>query len=130
VKLLLDTHTFLWLADGSPNLSRTAEAALTDSSNELFLSVATVWELAIKTAYPKQQLVLADPLDEYVARWSQAYQIHELPIRTSHALQLATLPDRHRDPFDRILIAQALVEGMTLVSGDGKFAAYPASVLW
>jgi len=130
VKLLLDTHTFLWLAEGNPNLSRTAEAALLDPSDDLFLSVATVWELAIKTTNPKQQLVFADPLDLYLARWSQAYQLTELPIRSHHALYLAGLPGYHRDPFDRILISQAVVEGMTLVSIDGKFAAYPVSLLW
>ena len=130
MKLLLDTHVFLWLVDGNPNLTKVAEVALADPSNELFLSVASVWELAIKTANPKQQLILADPLDEYVTRWTQVYELNELPIRTPHALRLAGLPDHHRDPFDRILIAQASVEGMTLVSADGKFAPYPVPLLW
>ena len=130
MKLLLDTHTFLWLVDGNPNLTATAASALADPSHDLFLSVATVWEFAIKTTNPKQQLILADPLDAYVSRWTRAYQLTEMPIRISHALQLASLPDHHRDPFDRILIAQALVEGMTLVSADGKFAQYPVSLLW
>lgn len=130
MKLLLDTHTFLWLVDGSPHLSRTATAALADPSNDLFLSVASIWELAIKTANPKQQLILSDPLELYVARWSAVYDLAELPIRKSHALRLTALPDHHRDPFDRILIAQAFAEGMTLVSVDGKFAPYAVSQLW
>jgi len=79
VKLLLDTHTFLWLVEGSPKLSATATAALADPVNELFLSVASVWELAIKTGNKK--LTLSDPLDVYVARWTPVYQIDLLPIR-------------------------------------------------
>jgi PIN domain nuclease of toxin-antitoxin system len=130
MKLLLDTHTFLWLIVGSPNLSAAAQAALADPANELFLSVASIWELAIKTSSPKQQLKLTDPLDVYIAKWTATYQIDLLPIQSSHALYVAGLPNHHRDPFDRMLIAQALVEGMTLVSGDGKFKPYPVTILW
>ena len=130
MKLLLDTHTLLWLVEGSPNLSAAAQAALTDPANELFLSVASVWELAIKTTSPKQQLILNDPLDVYIAKWGAAYQLNPLPIQTAHALRVVALPNHHRDPFDRMLIAQAFVEGMSLVSGDGKFAQYAVPVLW
>ncbi len=130
MKLLLDTHTLLWLVDGSPNLSKNAEVALGDPANDLFLSVASVWELAIKTSNPRRQLVLSDPLDVYIPRWTQAYRIAELPIKTPHALRLAGLPEHHRDPFDRILIAQASVEGLTIISADGKFASYLVPVLW
>src|SRR5947209_12727009 len=111
MKLLLDTHTFLWLVEGSPNLSTAAQAALADPANELFLSVASVWELAIKTGNKK--LVLRDPLDAFVGKWTVVYQIALLPIDAPYALTVVGLPDHHRDPFDRILIAQALVEGMT-----------------
>ena len=130
MKLLLDTHTFLWLVVGSPNLSTTAQVALANPANELFLSVASVWELAIKTSSPKQRLKLTVPLDIYIAKWKEIYQLDLLPILPPHALHVAGLPNHHRDPFDRILIAQALVEGMTLVSGDGKFAQYPVIILW
>jgi PIN domain nuclease of toxin-antitoxin system len=130
VKLLLDTHTLLWLVEGSPNLSAPAQVALNDPANELFLSAASVWELAIKTTSPKQQLILSDPLDVYIAKWTGAYQLSQLAIQTTHALRVVALPNHHRDPFDRVLIAQALVEGMTLVSGDSKFAPYSIPILW
>lgn len=130
MKLLLDTHTFLWLVVGSPSLSLPAQVALADPANALFLSVASVWELAIKTSRANPQLKLTDPLAEYIAKWTAAYQLNVLPVELPHALNVVRLPDHHRDPFDRVLIAQALVEGMTIVSGDSKFAAYPVPVLW
>ena len=128
MKLLLDTHAFLWLVEGSPNLSTTARSALSDPRNDLYLSAASVWELAIKTGNKK--LTLTDPLDLFLAKWVGAYHIAVLPIETPHALAVATLPNHHRDPFDRILIAQALIEGMTLTSADAKFAPYPVPILW
>jgi PIN domain nuclease of toxin-antitoxin system len=127
MKLLLDTHTFLWLVEGSPNLSATAQVALADPANEAYLSAASVWELAIKIGNKK--LALTDPLDLFVRKWTAAYQLALLPIDTSHARAVAGLPNHHRDPFDRILIAQALVEGMTLVSADVKFAPYSLPIL-
>ena len=130
MNLLLDTHTFLWLVVGSPNLSTVAQTALSDPGNALFLSVVSVWELAIKASSPKQKLKLSDPLDIYIAKWATTYQLILLPIQTTHALTVGQLPHHHRDPFDCLLLAQALVEGMTLVSGDGKFAPYPITILW
>jgi PIN domain nuclease of toxin-antitoxin system len=130
VKLLLDTHALLWLVDGNRSLSDAARVALSDSANELFLSVASVWELAIKTTHAKQPLILNEPLDIYLAKWTAAYQLTMLSINAQHALRIVKLPHHHRDPFDRILVAQALVEGMTLVSTDDKFAQYQVTVLW
>ncbi|MHB1421664.1 MAG: type II toxin-antitoxin system VapC family toxin [Gemmataceae bacterium] len=128
MKLLLDTHAFLWLVAGSPNLSMRAQATLADPANELYLSVASIWEPAIKTGSKK--LILNEPLDRFVGKWAVAYQLALLPIQTSHALAVTGLPDHHRDPFDRILIAQALVEGMTLASADAKFNPYSVPILW
>ncbi len=128
MKLLLDTHTFLWLVEGSPKLSTTAASALADPAHELYLSVASIWELAIKTANKK--LILSDPLDVFVGKWTLAYLLILMPIGAPHALAVAGLPDHHRDPFDRMLIAQTLVEGMTLVSSDPKFAPYSVPILW
>jgi PIN domain nuclease of toxin-antitoxin system len=128
MKLLLDTHTFLWLVEGSPRLGPAAQAALADPLNELYLSVASVWELAIKTGNKK--LALSDPLDVFLAKWAVAYRLALLPIQTPHALALLGLPDHHRDPFDRILIAQAIVESMTLVSADAKLAPYSVQLIW
>jgi len=130
MRLLLDTHTFLWLVVGSANLSSAARVGLADPSNQLFLSVASIWELAIKISSPNPQLKLADPLDVYLAKWTVTYQLNLLPIESKHALGVVGLPNHHRDPFDRILIAQALAEGMTLVSGDGMFRSYPVAILW
>jgi PIN domain nuclease of toxin-antitoxin system len=128
MKLLLDTHTFLWLVEGSPNLSTAAQSALADPAHELYLSVASVWELAIKTG--NRKLALSDPLDVFVGKWTVVYQLALVPIDTPHALGVVGLPDHHRDPFDRILIAQALTEGMTLVSADAKFSLYAVPILW
>ena len=128
MRLLLDTHTFLWLVEGNPNLSAAARTALADPANELFLSVACVWELVIKTG--NQKMTLSEPVDAFIANWTAAYQITLLPIDAPHALAVAGLPNHHRDPFDRILIAQALVEGMTLVTADAKFAPYSVPIIW
>jgi PIN domain nuclease of toxin-antitoxin system len=128
MNLLLDTHVFLWLVEGSPSLNTAAKAALADPANQLFLSVASVWELAIKTGNNK--LALSDPLNVFVGKWTAMYLITLLPITAPHALGLVGLPDHHRDPFDRNLIAQAVVEGMTLVSADAKFAPYSVPIIW
>jgi PIN domain nuclease of toxin-antitoxin system len=128
MKLLLDTHTFLWLVEGSPSLSAAAQAALANPGNDLYLSVASIWELAIKTGNKK--LTLSDPLDVFVRKWTATYQLDVLPIKSAHALAVVGLPDHHKDPFDRILIAQATFEGMSLVSGDSKFALYGVTILW
>jgi len=128
VRLLVDTHTFLWLVEGSTKLSATAQTALTDPANELYLSVASIWELAIKTGNKK--MALSDPLDLFVSKWTAAYQLALLPIEAAHAFGLVGLPDHHRDPFDRILIVQGLAEGLTLASVDAKFAPYSVPILW
>jgi PIN domain nuclease of toxin-antitoxin system len=128
VKLLLDTHAFLWLVEGSPNLSQAAQAALTDPLNELFLSVASAWEMAIKISNGK--LRLSEPLDRFIAKWTATYLLEQVPIQMTHAVAVAALLPHHRDPFDRLLIAQSQIEGMQLVSGDGKFAPYGIPIVW
>jgi len=130
MKLLLDTHAFLWLVDGNPNLSAASQAAIGDSANALFLSVASVWELSIKTSRANPQLRLSDPLDQFVAKWTAVYQIQVLSIDLPHALHVVGLPHHHSDPFDRLLIAQAEVEAMALISADRKFTPYSISILW
>lgn len=130
MKLLLDTHTLLWLVDGDARLTPPARNAIADPANELFISVATTWELAIKTTKAQQPLILSDPLDVYLAKWLPVYGLDVLPIQQAHALQVLRLPDHHRDPFDRIMISQAICEGMTIVSGDGHFSGYPVPLTW
>jgi PIN domain nuclease of toxin-antitoxin system len=130
MKLLLDTHALLWLVNGDEKLTQAARSEIANPANDLFVSVATIWELAIKTTKPSQPLILNDPLDVYLAKWIPAYRLDVLAIQQAHALQLLKLPNHHRGPFDRIIIAQALVEDMTLISGDGHFASYAIPIIW
>lgn len=130
MRLLLDTHTLLWLVDGDAQLSQPARSAIADPANDLTISVATIWELAIKTTKPQKPLVLSDPVDVYTAKWLSVYGIDVLPIQQAHALGVLALPHHHHDPFDRIMIAQAVCEGMTIVSGDGHFPSYSVPLIW
>lgn len=130
MKLLLDTHTLLWLASGDAKLTLPARNAIANPANTLTISVATIWELAIKTTKNLRSLTLSDPLETYLAKCLPTYGIDILPILQSHALRVMTLPDHHRDPFDRIIIAQAICEDMTLVTGDTHASSYPVSLIW
>jgi len=124
VKLLLDSHAFLWwLADDS-KLSAEAKKAVADPSSIVHVSAATVWELAIKAALGKLDLDGADLVKEI-----EENDFVELPITARHALAAATLPRHHEDPFDRMLIAQAQIEGLTVVTRDPAFRAYGATIL-
>jgi PIN domain nuclease of toxin-antitoxin system len=128
VKLLLDTHTLLWLVENDPQLSQTALDVLVDPGNELLLSPATYWELAIKISIRKYRL--ADPLADYIAEAVRLYGFSILPIDVKHAEAIVNLPHHHKDPFDRMLIAQSIVEDIPLVSSDAAFDAYPINRLW
>ncbi|HVX61166.1 MAG TPA: type II toxin-antitoxin system VapC family toxin [Pirellulales bacterium] len=103
MKLILDTHVFLWMSLDDPRLSRQARDLIADSDNELLLSPASYWELAIKVSLGKYQL--AEPLDEFVNREVEINGVTILPIQPTHAAQVAGLPFHHRDPFDRLLVA-------------------------
>ena len=115
--ILLDTHISLWYIAGNPQLKAAHKALITEALPQKFVSIVSLWEIAIKTATGK--LTLAQPLDELVPAG-----ISILPLQMNHLLRLQTLPLHHRDPFDRAIIAQALAEGMTLLSVDGQFATY------
>lgn len=127
MKLLLDTHTFAWWDSEPERLSSRVLMMLNDNANTPYISVANIWELQIKSSIGKMSL--NQPLDEIVRAFT-ANGIPVLPITSPHVLALGRLPDAHRDPFDRILIAQALVEGMTLLSKDSVFMHYPVTVVW
>jgi PIN domain nuclease of toxin-antitoxin system len=128
VKLLLDTHTFIWW-DGEPTkLSAAALALCSDPANELVVSVASLWEIQIKRQLGKLDLRL--PLADIVSDQQETNGITVLPIVQAHVLALETLPAHHRDPFDRLLVAQALTEGAVLVSVDPVLRSYPADVRW
>ena len=127
MRLLLDLHIFLWLVDQPHRLSSTAIAALQDSNNQRYLSIASVWELQIKVNTGK--LELPSPVQQFVTEQRVLNNIHSLPLLEQHIWGLATLPLHHRDPFDRILIAQAIDEDFTIVTVDQWFAAYPVKLL-
>jgi PIN domain nuclease of toxin-antitoxin system len=128
VKLLLDTQCWLWWFAQPERLNEEAIAHIADENNELWLSVASIWEIGIKVAIGK--LPLPDPLDSYISSRMAQLGMRSLEITASHALQAAALPLHHRDPFDRMLIAQAQIEEMTLVSADSMFNKYDISLLW
>ena len=127
MKLLLDTHVFLWYISADPQLPVTFREAIRDPANEVFLSVASVWEAVIKYALGK--LPLPEALAEYLPRQRRAHRIATLPIEEADFVFLASLPPLHRDPFDRILIAQGIQQGMELVTVDELVRAYPVSLL-
>ena len=128
MRLLLDTCTFLWLIGGSNQLSQRARDAFADPANEVFLSAASVWEIAVK--HRLGRLPLPSSPDLFVPAQRAAHGIEPLPIDEEAALHIARLPDPHRDPFDRMLVAQALVGGLTLVTPDEAIRQYPARTLW
>jgi PIN domain nuclease of toxin-antitoxin system len=128
MRLLLDTHTFIWFIMGSPNLSAHARALIEDVANDKFLSVAGLWEIAIKLSIGK--LTLSAPFDVLIPQQLSLNGFELLNIEIEHATLVTTLPFHHRDPFDRLLIAQAIVEKMPIVSIDAAFDAYPVTRLW
>jgi len=125
---LLDTHSFLWFISGSLSLSRTARTLIEDTSNQPFLSIASLWEMAIKLSLGK--LSLGEPFEVLIPEQMKANGINLLGIEIEHTALVATLPFHHRDPFDRLLVAQAVVERMPIVSADAAFDAYGVERLW
>jgi PIN domain nuclease of toxin-antitoxin system len=128
MKLLLDTHAFLWWAAAPDKLSERVLLACQDRDNKLILSVASVWEMQIKLQLGK--LKLQPSLNILVEAQQRANDLQILPIELGHVLALSDLPPHHKDPFDRILVAQALAEDAYLVSADEALARYPASLFW
>ena len=128
MNLLLDTHCFVWWDSNRSKLSRSAFSALQDENNSLFVSNASIWEIQIKSQLGR--LRLDYPLDEMVSSQTGENAIQILQIATNHILHLNNLPFHHKDPFDRLLAAQALIETLTLVSIDDAFEAYGVMLLW
>jgi PIN domain nuclease of toxin-antitoxin system len=127
MRLLLDTHVFIWWADDPDKLSPAALAALEDEANELLLSVASVWEMQIKIQLGKLKLSL--PLKELVKNQQETNNLTVSPVALPHVLALDALPFHHKDPFDRLLIAQSIEEDLTLVTADSQFSAYSVKLL-
>lgn len=128
MKILLDTCTFLWLSEGDPGLSGHARKIIVDPTNEVYLSPVSVWEMTIKAALGR--LVLKVPADRYVPEQRQLHRVDTLPVTEEAGLQLGKLPAHHRDPFDRLLVAQAVAEGCTIATPDPLIRRYPVSTLW
>ena len=126
-ELLLDTHIFIWWADKPEKLSPAVLSALEDETNELLLSVASVWQMQLKMQLGKLKLSL--PLQELIRNQQETNDLNVSPVALPHVLALDALPFHHKDPFDRLLIAQSIVEGLTIVSADSQFSAYGVQLL-
>lgn len=128
MRALIDTHALLWFLADDPRLGPAARALMTAGGNDLLFSIAGCWELAIKCSLGKVRL--AEPFERFLWPQLRANAIDVLPILPDHLDALGALPPHHRDPFDRLLVAQARVEGVPLVSGDAALAGYPVTLVW
>ena len=128
MNLLLDTHALLWFLNDDPLLRVTAKALIEDPSNRKFVSIATCWEIAIKVGLRK--LDVGEPATTFLPRELAANHFDLLGIELRHATFVETLPLHHRDPFDRLLIAQAMMEAVPIVSADVAFDPYGVRRLW
>jgi len=128
VKVLIDTHVWLWMCDGFERIGVRAREVLADPETEILISSASVWEIAIK--YRLGKLRLPEPPDRWAPTRRSAVGGTALPVTHAHAAAVADLPDHHQDPFDRLLIAQALLERTPIVTADGVFASYGVEVTW
>ena len=127
-RLLLDTHVFLWWASDAEELSIAARKAISDSRNECFLSIASCWEMAIKSSLGK--LSLSKPVDRFVQDVVADNGFRLLAMDLRHTAKVESMPYHHRDPFDRLLLAQAITEKLTMVSADSIFSSYAVKRLW
>lgn len=128
MRLLLDTHALIWLSEDDPSLSIGAREALQDTANVLFCSVASIWEMAIKASLGK--LKLGARLETSFRRALEENGLAILPVEYAHAAHVLRLPWHHRDPFDRLLVAQATVEQLCLVSHDRQLDPYGVRRIW
>jgi PIN domain nuclease of toxin-antitoxin system len=128
VRVLLDTHAFLWLVSDDPKLSITAKNIFLDNGNELLLSVVTGFECAVK--YSLGKLHLSEPPAPFIRRRIEANNLTIHALKMDHTLRVADLPLHHRDPFDRLLVAQCLVDGVPILSADSQLSAYGVERIW
>ena len=126
--LLLDTHAFLWWIEDNPRLSTPARTAIADPDAGVYLSAASGWEIAIKAGLGR--LTLPDNLSAFMSEQLEKNDFQVLPVRLAHALDVRDLPNLHRDPFDRMLVAQCRTEGLALVTGDKAFRGYEVEIVW
>ena len=128
MKYLIDTHTLLWIVDNNSQLSKTAQEIYLDEGNEILLSIASIWEMAIKTGLKK--LIIPRCLSDFVKEHVIANNIKILNISLSHIYRLETLQYHHRDPFDRLIISQAIEENIPIISTDNRFDQYEINRIW
>ena len=128
MKLLLDTHVFLWWVSDAPELSEAARAAISDSGNTCYLSLASCWELSIKSSIGK--LKLKKPVERFISEQMQQNGFLLLNIELRHVAKVESLELHHRDPFDRLLVTQAKAERMTLVTADAVLSDYGIRCIW
>jgi len=128
MRLLLDTHSFIGFFMGNPKLSTIARTLIEDENNEKLISVASIWEMGIKQSLGKLNVGL--PIKDYIEQKLSLLDFNLLNINLDHIAVITTLPFHHRDPFDRLLIAQAMVEKLPILSVDSIFDAYPIQKLW
>ncbi len=128
MNVILDTHTFLWAVTDDRRLSETARAVIGDGANQVFLSAASMWEIVLKAGAGK--LHVAGGAARFLENEIRRNRLSPLPIQLAHILRVTSLPSIHKDPFDRLLIAQAQVENLPLVTSDSEIARYPVQVIW
>ena len=128
MKALLDTHALLWWLIDDPQLPDNVRDIISDANNELYFSAAGCWEIAIKARLGK--ISLPDKPEVFISDQLALNSIRSLPIQSSHALHVFNLPDLHRDPFDRMLVAQAQMEDMPIISSDALIALYQVKTIW
>lgn len=128
MRLLLDTVAFIFLAENDAELSQSARDLIHNPANELYLSAVSAWEIAIK--YSLGRLELKVPPEEYVPEQRHRHRIEPLPISEGDALQVGKLPNLHRDPFDRLILAQAIVHDMAVVTNDSLMQRYAVPIVW
>ena len=128
MRLLLDTSAFLWWITDSDRLSRRAREVLASGLNEIFFSAVSAWEIAVKAGLGR--IRLPDDPERFIPEQLTANAFQILPLHMRHALRVFALPNYHRDPFDRMLVAQAQSEGLALLSGDAQFGRYSVEVVW
>jgi PIN domain nuclease of toxin-antitoxin system len=128
MRAILDTNSFLWFISGNDELSNAAKTFISDLNNELVLSTASLWEIAIKVSIGKLELLQS--YEKLIPQQLEENDIGILSITLKHLSKLIDLPFHHRDPFDRLIIAQALMEEIPVISSDGIFSEYPVKLIW
>ena len=128
MRALIDTSTFLWTISGSNKLSDSARRFIADLENEILLSVASLWEIAIKTSLGKLELMV--PFDQLIPEQLEQNAITVLPVELEHLSGVVELPFHHRDPFDRLIVSQAIHEGIPILTTNRQFEPYDTDIIW